>query len=652
MLTLFLHLAPASGQAGQSLLPSECKVPALPAARQALRAQVYEACKRRGEPFGYVLCVRGDDGALLETTDRALRRRPDEPQSSSNAAVYKGMPLCEGDRIVTWQHVTVQIQEVSRSEAASAEVGQTWTVESFTDLRLSWSQSVLSEGRVSLYADPLFKDRRIVLGDRGVGWGEKPPVTGTSHSNVTLEVLDRCRGEAVVSVYADSVAPPLRAQEHYMDVLRPHRWLPWRSWERVHGGESKHLASGGQQVDILRGEVEAAARARTTQAANDLDELRDVIAGSPAEAKPYFAPPLPGQTEWEIRPPNATVWLDDREVKLRAGRLRASLPPGIHRLEASAPGYKQQSVEFEVKEGQTAASVKLLRQELLGNVHSEPRSSLESLAPSRAPDTAAGGASGMISALPGSGETIAWVTVPGGAFMMGDNDQGRFVHPVSLPTFQMSKTEVTVAQFRACVTAGRCTEPNSNRSDPHCNWGVPNRDQFPVNCVSADQASAFASWAGGQLPTESQWEYAATGGGKTKYSGTNELTRICQFGNVADETAASVFSKWMVVECADGYVETAPVGQFKDGAWGLKDLTGNVWEWVQDCYDSSSAGIPGDGSARVNCDSSAQVFRGGGWFYFGEGLRAVKRFWMDPGAHSAYIGIRLVRVPPAATEAP
>ena len=133
-------------------------------------------------------------------------------------------------------------------------------------------------------------------------------------------------------------------------------------------------------------------------------------------------------------------------------------------------------------------------------------------------------------------------------------------------------------------------------------WG---RGRRPVINVSWEDAVAYTKWLSGQtgercrLPSEAEWEYAARAGSVTKYSWGNEIG-----SNQANCDVCG--SQW------DGK-QTAPVGSFDPNGWGLHDLHGNVWEWVQDCWNGSYQGAPTNGSAWESGDCSRRVLRGGSW---------------------------------------
>ena len=226
---------------------------------------------------------------------------------------------------------------------------------------------------------------------------------------------------------------------------------------------------------------------------------------------------------------------------------------------------------------------------------------------------------------------IKWVTIPGGSFAMGYGaDDGwsfaKPIHQVAVKPFQMAKTLVTVAQYKACVDAGACAAPATGG---YCNWGVAGRDQHPVNCVDWNQAQAFSAWAGGRLPSESEWEYAARSAGKDwKYPWGDEAATC--------ETA-------VISGCTSG--GTAPVCSEPAGntKQGLCDMAGNVWEWVQDWYHDSYNGAPTDGTAWESPAGSFRVFRGGSWGVGAVNARSADRNRDDPGDRRLLLGFRPAR---------
>ncbi len=248
----------------------------------------------------------------------------------------------------------------------------------------------------------------------------------------------------------------------------------------------------------------------------------------------------------------------------------------------------------------------------------------EMLARLKAPDGVAPGAAG-----------IAWVRIPGGSFQMG-SDAGESdekpVHTVHVSSFELMKTEVTVGQYRKCVEAGACTAPNDKSSATYCNWGYSGREDHPVNCVDWLQAQAFAKWAGGRLPTEAEWEYAARSGGESWTYPWGDEEATCSRAILSDGGNG----------CGEG--RTWPVCSKPAGnsTHGVCDLAGNVWEWVQDGYHDSYSGAPGDGRAWEG-GASDRVVRGGSWYIIASGLRASARMGVAPSFRLYALGFRLAR---------
>ena len=223
------------------------------------------------------------------------------------------------------------------------------------------------------------------------------------------------------------------------------------------------------------------------------------------------------------------------------------------------------------------------------------------------------------------------VLIPGGTFRMGDlsgeSDSGgleRPVHSVTVPPFRLGKYEVTFSQWDDCVADGGC---GGYRPDDR-GWG---RGSRPVSFVSWDDAQVFIAWlnsktdGGFRLPTEAEWEYAARAGSSTKYHFGDDESQLCRYANHADTSTDYV---WRNTTCSDGVGErAAEVGRYQPNAFGLHDMHGNVWEWVQDCWNDSYFGAPGDGSAWESGDCRQRVVRGGSWYGSAGSLRSASRGW-------------------------
>ena len=208
------------------------------------------------------------------------------------------------------------------------------------------------------------------------------------------------------------------------------------------------------------------------------------------------------------------------------------------------------------------------------------------------------------------------------------------LHQVTLPSFQIAKTEVTVGQYAACVSAGVCSLPGTGSGS---NWNVSGHEDHPVNFVDWNQALAFCAWAGGRLPTEAEWEYVARANGQSVEYPWGNNAPTCPYAVMNDGT----------VGCGTG--GTWPVCSKLAGSApnGLCDLSGNVYEWVQDWYHSDYIGAPVDGTPWETPAGSRRVHRGGscvyGGIHEGERLRASDRASNLPNKVSFDIGIRCSR---------
>ncbi|HLP94533.1 MAG TPA: SUMF1/EgtB/PvdO family nonheme iron enzyme [Saprospiraceae bacterium] len=219
------------------------------------------------------------------------------------------------------------------------------------------------------------------------------------------------------------------------------------------------------------------------------------------------------------------------------------------------------------------------------------------------------------------------VPVPGGTFTMGsdDKDADECPHKVTVPSFRISKYEVTQAQWRAVMGA-----------DPPklYNKGC---DECPVDNVSWDDVQRFLiklkelSREDYRLPTEAEWEYAARGGpvgGESayQYSGSDNLDEVGWWAGNSKE--GNTFGEQKA---------THPVGQKKPNQLGLYDMSGNVYEWCQDTYG------PYPCDKKTEKETNSRVLRGGSWSGYPAEWRVASRIWDDPSNRHAFVGFRVAR---------
>jgi sulfatase modifying factor 1 len=235
---------------------------------------------------------------------------------------------------------------------------------------------------------------------------------------------------------------------------------------------------------------------------------------------------------------------------------------------------------------------------------------------------------------------IDWILIQGGTFMMG-NHQGNHdekpVHRVEIKDFYLSKTEVTVAQYRLCVQAGICRIVINPKLNQNCNYASQGKDQHPINCISWQQARTFAKWVGGDLPSEAQWEYAARSQGQDfKYP----------WGNQEEQCTHAIMNHGRLGcgQESTGVVCLKAQGRTKQG---LCDMAGNVWEWVLDEWRDSyqdATSLENAWCSQVNCDeiqSTERVVRGGGWVSFLPSLRSTARMNQESYLLKEDIGFRV-----------
>jgi formylglycine-generating enzyme required for sulfatase activity len=217
-----------------------------------------------------------------------------------------------------------------------------------------------------------------------------------------------------------------------------------------------------------------------------------------------------------------------------------------------------------------------------------------------------------------------------GPFTMGSNGSDpseRPAHKVALRTpFAIGKFEVTVGQWAQCVKASVCPSVPSAASAA---------ENLPMRDVSWDEAQLYLKWLSTisrrpyRLPTEAEWEYAARGGTTSRYWWGEQM----KGGNSSCQG------------CGEPWKADAPppVGSFVANPFGLADMNGSVWEWVQDCWHSSYKGAPLDGSAWADGNCQSRVIRGGSWREDGSYMLSTTRFKYDASVRQSQNGFRVVR---------
>ena len=267
------------------------------------------------------------------------------------------------------------------------------------------------------------------------------------------------------------------------------------------------------------------------------------------------------------------------------------------------------------------------------------------------------------------------VVIPPGTVIQGRNDgePERFEGPTHSVTiaykFAVARTEVTTGQFREFADAtGYQASDSCNVFDgkgpkltPGTNWrnpgyGRPAADSEPGACLSWNDAKAYVAWLVQKtgkpyrLLSESEWEYAARAGTTGRFAWGDNPDDACKTANVSDQSAKDSkppFSPpaFPPVNCNDGYAAIAPAGALKPNAFGLYDMTGSVWEWVEDCYvmpyptDTPTDGRPYLGPA--GCDR--RVSKGGSWVSRIERQTPTFRGRDAPTLVSQVFGFRVAR---------
>ncbi len=237
------------------------------------------------------------------------------------------------------------------------------------------------------------------------------------------------------------------------------------------------------------------------------------------------------------------------------------------------------------------------------------------------------------------------VIIPRGEFLMGSpdftkerigSDDARRPegpqHKVTIPAnFAVSKFEVTFDEWKACVDARVCVNVSDDR------WG---RGSRPVINISWGEARQYAKWMSERigkpgtyrLLTEAEWEYAARANNTANYSWGNGIKKDPKAMANCDGCGSPWDNK-----------QSAPVGSFPANAFGLYDMHGNVWEWLEDCESENYNGAPTNGSARMDGNCNSHIVRGGAWDSAPQYIRSAYRNWNSTGGRYNVVGFRLAR---------
>lgn len=234
--------------------------------------------------------------------------------------------------------------------------------------------------------------------------------------------------------------------------------------------------------------------------------------------------------------------------------------------------------------------------------------------------------------------------VEGGTFTMGDTigngyDDEKPTRRATISSFYMGKHEVTFAEYDVFCAAsgrkmpddagwGRGTRPVINvtwhDAIAYCNWRSREAGLAPAYSGNDDSVTCDLHASGYRLPTEAEWEYAAKGGRKSRgyqYSGSNDINDVAWH----DGNARGM---------------TQPVGQKQPNELGLYDMSGNVYEWCWDWYNSYQQG----GGAPLGLGAGThRVIRGGSWYFYAGNMRSARRLYFSPSICDNDLGFRILR---------
>ncbi len=221
--------------------------------------------------------------------------------------------------------------------------------------------------------------------------------------------------------------------------------------------------------------------------------------------------------------------------------------------------------------------------------------------------------------------------IPPGTYTMGTDSRHKYERPAHTVTidkaFAIGRFEVTFDEWQACLDDGAC---GTQIPDDH-KWG---RGTRPVINITWHDSKLYLAWISKKtgktyrLPSETEWEYAARAGSQSEF----------WWGDDIGQEKANCRNCGPAISH-----QSLPVDSFAPNPWGLYNMHGNVWEWVEDCWTPTYDGAPSDASARADGDCKQRVMRSGSWYYFSKNLRSAWRAKNNAQVKSYGIGFRVVR---------
>jgi len=254
--------------------------------------------------------------------------------------------------------------------------------------------------------------------------------------------------------------------------------------------------------------------------------------------------------------------------------------------------------------------------------------------------------------------------------MIGNKTERRQQDLIIRRPFALGKFEVTVEQFGAFIretgydTGATCFTYEDGKYEERTgrswrNPGYPQHGSYPAACMNFDDAEAYVDWLSRKtgrayrLPSEAEWNYTATSGAGLgmgqHYVFGNTANAMCAYAYWDDESTEHTdpkrkhLERQLVSACSDGNSYATPSGTYAANGFGLFDMNGNVWEWIEDCYNGSYHSPLLNGAANLSGDCSKRGVRGGSWNNIPWRFRAGNSGWSPASYRSKYFGFRVAR---------